>query len=279
MTTATRAPQTGREHREEILTLILATTTQLATAWTRLTDAQDLLLRRLEHIRPGRGATARTRAAILAFNQEVGEFDRLARALAERWAATDLPAAYRDGALRALRSLDWPLRLFTWNASHQAAITGITAAFYVDLIGRITEAVRRARAFARAAQDQARAHTGVDTLALLTDHPLGTVIYSDQSRHPVKDWARSAFAWQAVVTTNSGALNLARFDLGVEWMEVADGPECGWTNHADTDLAHRTIRSVDDCAAYPAAHHGCIRQFIPRPDLTGRPDLESGLEL
>lgn len=279
MTTPVQSRQTTSEHRTELLALILTATTQVTTAWKRLTDAQDLLLRRLERIQPGPGATARTRAAILDFNQQVGAFERAARALAERWAASDLPTAYRDGALRALRAIDRPLRTFTWNTTHQAAITAITATFYVDLIARISETVRRAQAFARTAQDQTRTITGIDTPQLLTDHPLGTVIYSNAARHPARDWARSALSWQAVVTTNTGAVNLARYDLGIEWMEVHDGRECGWTNHADTDRAHLTIRSVDDCAAYPLAHHGCIRQFIPRPDLTGRTDLESGLEL
>jgi hypothetical protein len=274
MTTPTATREAGHEHRAELIALIAAATLDFTTTWRQLTRAQDLLLRRLEQIRPGRGATALTRAAVLDFNQQVGAFERAARALTERWAATDLPTAYRDGAWRALRSLDWPLRLFAWTPAHQAAITGITATYYADLISRVTEAVRRAHAFARAAQDQARAHTGVDTPTLLADHPLGSVVYSNQARHPVRDWARSALSWQAVTTTNSGAINLARLDLDVQWMQVTDGPGCGWTQHGDIDHAAGTIRSVDECSLYPSAHHGCIRAFIPRPDLNGLPDLE-----
>ena len=281
MTTPTQTPDT-RSDRAELLALIQAATTKLVTEWKRLTTAQDTLLRSLQNLRPGIGATAGIRARIKAFNEKVGQFEVAARAVAERWAGQDLPTAYRDGALQALRQADADLTLFRWTADHQAALAVLTATFYVDLIQRITEAVRRAQVFARAALSAARDvalgrnHGGVDTARLAADHPLSTVIYSNQARHPVKDWARSALTWQGVVTANHAAINTGRLELGVQWMEVRDGDECGWVSHQDTDHANGTIRSVEDCAAYPAAHHGCVRELIPRPDLNGRTGLVSG---
>ena len=278
MTTPTRQDT----NRAELLALITAATTEMVRQWQRLTTAQDALLRTLERLRPGLGATTRIRSIVAAFNREVGEFDRLARALAVRWAAQDLPTAYRDGALRALRQADADITLFRWTADHQAALTALTATFYTDLIGRIQEAVRRAQAFARAAQDATRDvtlgrnHAGIDSARLAADHPLSTVVYQDSSRHPVKAWATSALTYQAAVTANHGAINTARLDLEAQWMEVRDGPECGWVSHQDTDHADGTIRTIDDCAAYPVAHHGCIRELIPRPDLTGRHGIVSG---
>lgn len=268
--------------REELLLPITAAITQLAGAWQHLTAAQDTLLRTAERIRPGRNATTRMRAAVLEFNGSVGDFNRAARALTERWAATDLPVIYRDGAIRALERARADTRLFTWSADHQAAITGLTATFYVDLIQRIQEAVRRAQAHLRAVQAAVRPviagrqHEGIDSAALAHEHPLGVVIYANAARHPVADWARSAFMWQGVMTANTGALNTGRLDLDAAWFECVDGPECGFTSHPDTDHADGTVRSADDAAAYPLAHFGCIRQWIPRPDLTGRPGLTSG---
>ncbi|NUS25031.1 MAG: hypothetical protein HOV92_12525 [Streptomyces sp.] len=275
-------PTQQTSDRSELTDLIAAMTTQLVRHWQRLVTAQDTLLRTLERMRPGMGATTRINRAVNDFNQEVGEFSRLARALAERWAAQDLPIAYRDGALRALRQAGADITLFTWTADHQAALTPLTATFYTDLIGRIQEAVRRAQAFARTAQDATRQvtlgrnHAGIDSARLAADHPLSTVIYRDRSRHPVKDWARSALTYQGVVTANHGAINTTRYDLEAQWMEIRDGDECGWVSHQDTDHANGTIRSIDDCAAYPVAHHGCVRELIPRPDLTGRRGLVSG---
>lgn len=274
---------TQQDHdRAELLALITAAVTDLTRQWKRLTLAQDTLLRSLERLHPGLGATTRINGYITTFQQEVGEFSRLTRALAERWAGQDLPTAYRDGALRALRQAGADITLFRWTADHQAAITALTAVFYTDLIARIQEAVRRAQAFARAAQDAAREvtlgrnHAGIDSARLVADHPLGSVVYANQARHPVKDWARSALTYQGAVTANHGAINTGSLDLGAVWFECVDGPECGFTSHPDTDHADGTIRSADDAAAYPVAHHGCIRSWIPRPDLNQQRGLVSG---
>ena len=277
MTTPVRDPRT-RDDRQELTALIAAAVAQLTRTWVILHTSQTILLQRLEQIEGGRavGRTRRIREALTDFNAAVAEYDRRARALAERWAAQDLPIAYRDGAVRALRAAEQDIRLFTWTTEHQAAITGLTAPFWADLIRRITEAVRRAQAFARAAQDAVRATAVIDPAVLLEAHPLDTVIYANQARHPVHSWAHSALSWQGVATANHGAINTARLDLSAEWMECVDGDACGFISHPDTDHADGTIRSADDAAMFPLAHHGCIRQWIPRPDLTGRTGLESG---
>ncbi|MER6844848.1 hypothetical protein [Streptomyces platensis] len=271
-------PVRERQDRVELTALITAGAAQLTSAWSILHGSQATLLDRLAQIQGSRtvGAAQQIRTALVAFNAAVGEFDRRARAFAERWAATDLPIAYRDGAVRALQRAEADRALFTWTANHQAAITGLTAPFWADLIRRITEAVRRAQAFARAAQDAARSVLGVQEERLLEEHPLDTVIYSNQARHPVQSWAAAALSWQGVAVANHGAINTARDELGAEWMQVRDGPECGWTSHPDTDHADGTLRSVDECAAYPLAHHGCIRELYPRPDLTGRTNISDG---
>ncbi|MGW5689788.1 hypothetical protein ACWEWX_02155 [Streptomyces asiaticus] len=277
MTTPVRDQRT-QDDRQELTALVAAAVAQLTRTWAILHTSQTTLLQQLERIGSGRivGQTRRIREALAQFNAAVAEYDRSARAFTERWAAQDLPIAYRDGALRALRAAEQDEALFTWTTNHQAAITALTAPFWADLIRRITEAVRRAQAFARAAQDAVRATAAVDAAALLEQHPLDTVIYANQARHPAHSWAQSALAWQGVVTANHGAINTARLELGAEWMECIDGSECGFTSHPDTDHADGTIRSVDDAAMFPLAHHGCIRQWIPRLDLTGRTDIASG---
>jgi hypothetical protein len=278
----TTAVRSQTDDRAELTALITIMVGKLVRQWQRLATAQDNLLRTLERIRPGRGATTRINGIVAGFHQEVGEFNRLARALAESWAAQDLPVVYRDGALRALRKAGADIALFSWTTSHQAAITPLTATFYTDLVGRIQEAVRRAQAFARAAQDATRQvtlgrnHAGIDSARLTADHPLSTVVYRDNSRHQVKDWATSALGYQAVVTANHAAINTGRWDLETTWFECVDGPHCGFVSHQDTDHANGTLRTADEAAAYPLAHFGCIREWVPRPDLNGRSGLVSG---
>jgi hypothetical protein len=79
-----------------------------------------------------------------------------------------------------------------------------------------------------------------------------------------------------VATANTGAARTALDELGTEWLEVRDGSDCGWESHDSPDKADRTLRTVQDALAYPAAHPNCQRQFLPRLDLIGRTDIRSG---
>jgi hypothetical protein len=279
MTTPVRR---GRTLRQRLLSYITDATIRLRQAWAVLTGAQTRLLNALARIRPGRSARTGTalRAAIAAFNTSLGAFSRAAMAFAERWAATDLPLIYREGAWTLLDNADRRQATFTWTARHQAAVTALSAQYYADLTARINEAIRRARAFLRAAQDAARGSAErLDITALRRDHPLETVVYANNARHPVDAWARSAITWQAVTTANTAACRTALDELGTEWVEVRDGADCGWTSHDDPDRAHRTLRTVQDALAHPVAHPNCQRELLPRLDLIGRTEIRSGAPL
>lgn len=266
MTTPTRR----RTLRAALRAFVAAAVDRLLAAWRILPTAQRRLLAALAGVRPGRGAAARIRAAVTAFNQALAEFDRRVAAFAARWAGQDLPGLYLDGALDALAQAGADTGRWQWTARHQTTITTLTAQYYADLMGRLGEAVRRARAFLRAATDAARTPTGADPTALAREHPLDTVIYANAARHPVASWASAALSWQAAATANTGAATTAAADLGAAWVEIRDGAGCGWTSHTDPDTADGTLRTVADALAHPVAHAHCVRQIVPRPDLTGR---------
>lgn len=280
MTTRVRR---GRSLRSRLIGYITSATSRLRNAWSILTIAQTRLLNALAAIRPGRssGTGARLRAAIAAFNTSLAAFNRAAMAFAEGWAATDLPLIYREGAWTLLENADRRLDTFTWTGRHRAAITTASAQYYADITSRITEALRRARAFLRAAQDAARdpGSVRVDTAALRRLHPLDTVIYANNARHPVDSWASTAITWQAVTTANTAAARTALDELDVHYLEVSDGPQCGWLEHEDPDRANRTLRTVQDALAHPAAHPNCSREFLPRLDLRGRTNILTGAPL
>jgi len=270
----------SRTLRSRLLAYINTGVGRLRAAWQILINAQTTLLNTLAVTRPARtsGSQGRVRAAIAQFNTALAAFNRAAMGFAESWAATDLALIYREGAHTLLENADRRTATFTWTARHQAAITTLSAQYYADLTARIQEALRRARAFLRAAHDASSTalRGGFDAAALRRAHPLDTVVYANQARHPVDSWARSAISYQAATTANHGALNTGITDLGTQWFECVDGPECGFVSHQDTDHANGTIRSAEDAAAYPIAHHGCIREWIARTDLNGRPGLASG---
>lgn len=265
MTTPVRRRRTLRAR---LLGFITDATNRLTAAWKGLAAAQRRLLAALSRIRPGRQAQSRIRAAVTAFLGSIGDFNRDVAAFAERWASQDLPLAYRAGSLDAITRTGRAVR-WQWTRRHQETITGLTAVYYTDLMARLNEALRRARAFLRDAQDAARAHRGINPEQMLAAHPLDTVIYANQSRHPVEDWANAALSWQAISTANTGAARTALDELGCEWMEVRDGVGCGWRDHTDPDTADGTLRTVMDALAHPAAHPRCVRELLPRPDLTG----------
>lgn len=278
MTTPVR--RRGRTLRSRLLAYISDATTRLRTAWSLLTRAQTRFLGRLARIRPGHTARARIREAIAEFQQTLADFNREASAFAERWASVDLPLVYREGAHAMLDNAHRPGVRFTWTLRHQQQITALSAQYYADLTARITEALRRARAFLRAAQASARGTAEqFDVTALRRDHPLDTVVYANNARHPVEAWARAAITWQAVTTANTAAARTALEQLGTEWLEVRDGNGCGWRDHQDDDKADRTLRTVQDALAHPTSHVHCVREFLPRLDLIGRTEIRSGAVL
>lgn len=277
MTTPVRR---GRTLRARLLAYITDAVDRLKQAWAVLTRAQKDLLTRLSRIRPGNKARSRVRAAVAQFNQALGDFNRKIGAFTERWAAVDLPLVYREGALTMLDNARLPGVRFSWTLRHQQQVTALSAQYYTDLTFRIQMALRRARAFLRAAQEAAQGTaTRFDSARLRREHPLDTVVYANNARHPVDSWASAAITWQAVTTANTAACRTALDELDVSYVEVRDGSECGWSEHNDPDRAHRTLRTVQDALAHPTAHPHCQREFLPRPDLVGRTDILSGAAL
>jgi plasmid stabilization system protein ParE len=179
-----------------------------------------------------------------------------------------------------LENADRPTSSFQWTDRHRAAITTASAQYYADLTGRITEALRRARAFLRAVQDAVRtAVDRIDLEQLRRDYPLDTIVYANNSRHPADAWAGASITWQAVTTANTAACRTALDDLDISYVEVRDGADCGWTSHDDPDRANRTLRTVQDALAHASAHPHCQREFLPRLDLVGRSEIRTGAPL
>ena len=52
--------------------------------------------------------------------------------------------------------------------------------------------------------------------------------------------------------------------LGITHVLITDGPECGWTEHDDPDLAAGSRRTVEEYAAYPYSHPNCRRLATPQ---------------
>lgn len=77
-----------------------------------------------------------------------------------------------------------------------------------------------------------------------------------------------ARSWTIASTETATAYNTAstagyRESGLVEEVDVYDGPDCGWTEHDDPDLADGSTRTLDDADEYPISHPHCQRAFGP----------------
>lgn len=264
------ATRTARDRaRDAALHQMVATTQATMTAaWAALVTARDRVLAAADA--SNRRTPTKSHALspnlareLVLWNAAVATFNRIVMAAVDKWASVDLPIAYRDGAVQALRRANRNPALFTWTTAHQRAVTAMTAAAHTALATRVLETIRRAQAFGRAVRAGATSPDGIDTRALQQAYPIAFVVYSNLSRYPVAAWLASALTAQVATAANTGAVNTARDELEVYLLEVIDGDECGWTSHEDPDLANGTVRTVDDCGQYPIAHPGCIREFAP----------------
>jgi hypothetical protein len=56
----------------------------------------------------------------------------------------------------------------------------------------------------------------------------------------------------------------------VTQVRVYDGPDCGWSSHDDSDLAHGSTRTLNEAQATPLSHPHCQRAFGPQVQRTVR---------
>lgn len=88
-------------------------------------------------------------------------------------------------------------------------------------------------------------------------------------RDLLQSWGEPGGRAHIIALTESGnAYNLAategyRESGIVEMVEVYDGPDCGWTEHDDPDLADGSKRTLEEADAYPLSHPHCQRAFGP----------------
>lgn len=169
----------------------------------------------------------------------------------------------------------------TWTQAHTLALTALATDTYEDFLARAQQAGRVSEAFARAVRTAASvelpkiaaggrtARQAADRLEerLLTKYGIDHVTYRDGSHVPVRVYARMAARTKSAVAYNAGTLN-GCVEAGVGWVEVFDGPECGWRYHDDPDRAARSFRTIEEAGRYAISHPNCRRGFGPRPDIT-----------
>lgn len=245
-------------------------------------EAQTRIEDRLAEALQARNARAERRLQALA--REVASLRGDLEDQTRLWLTTRLPVLHAAGAAAGAEVAGTG---FVWSQIHAAAVEALAskswesiAAGLGDMEASTRTALRRmARDVARGSVVEGRTavQSGRDLTALAQQAGVGTVTYANGAEHMVADWAETVARTVTAQAYNEGTFTQADDD-GFGWMEVQDGPECGWTEHDDPDLADGSVRSLDDCRDYPISHPNCARGFFPRPDITSQDqaDAENG---
>lgn len=218
-------------------------------------------------------------AWIKDFQAAIEAFKVNAAAEVQRFIDLHLVPRYVEGAETVLGG-----QPMTWTGAHETAVTSLALDTYDDFLQRSNEAGRASDEMVRIVREASRselpkAATGARTAEQAADRleekileaGLDHVVYRDGTEVPVRHYARMAARTKSAVAFNAGTLNELHA-LGVVYVEVFDGRDCGWRFHDDEDKASRSIRTVIEAASHPISHPNCRRAFGGRPDITTEED-------
>lgn len=222
---------------------------------------------------PTRERATRLRAALTALEAATLTLD----AAATRWARERLRTAYLFGQAAAGLGVGPAAADEAAVAEHARRITAdlLDATRYVRartkaevrriVTGRASAAITDAKTATQAAREAA---------ALLAERGILRVRYANGALHTIADYADSAIRTVTAVAYNDGTLTaLERHGIG--FVEVFDGPGCGWSAHGDTDHADGTVRTIEEARVYPTSHPRCQRAFAGRPDVRSKAEAGS----
>lgn len=202
---------------------------------------------------------------------------------AAQWLDEDLPRVFDMGANRASSQTAQIVgsaaarQLDTFTQADRAAVSRIADELHQSLLAATTHVSDTTKALIREGVRQGVIGSVVGgstpitearrlAQALVDDHGIHAVVYRDGSRHQLADYAQVAVRTQTALAYNQGIFASASAE-GIGFMEVLDGPACGWDGHDDPDHAAGSIRPVAECDATPISHPNCRRSFGPRPDV------------
>lgn len=158
---------------------------------------------------------------------------------------------------------------------HREAVETIAGGLYNDLLSATANVDKSTREFIRAVagDEELRALVQGDTAQaaarrmsqIVQDKGIHAVRYSNGARHGLAEYSEMAIRTQTGVAYNTGVLRSCGQE-GIGFVEVFDGPNCGWTSH-DDNLANGKIVTLQEAGAHPLSHPNCRRAFGARPDI------------
>lgn len=186
------------------------------------------------------------------------------------------PSIYASGGTDVARSVGGS---FSWNQAHLQALAIVSQDTFDRLLVATQHVSREVKLVIRQATKAAvtaKIGTGTPAVAAgrnlaraLADQRIAVVTYRNGARVPVRVYSQMVMRTESALAYNLGTLNTGRA-LGITVYEVLDGPDCGWVDHSDPELALGKIVGQEEAEQYPIAHPSCRRTFGGRPDLQQR---------
>lgn len=191
------------------------------------------------------------------------------------WIETQLPEAYALGAADAAGAIG---DSFVWNQPHVEALNSLALTSWDDMLAATRFVRRDVKQWIRTeARQQAtlsliEGRTARQAGQALADAAAGdlglfTVTYRNGARVRLADYADMALRTTTANAYAEGTLNQSR-QLGVKFMECADGSDCGLTSHDDAEKPNGNVYPIRVAEMNPLAHPRCRRSWIPRIDAT-----------
>jgi len=213
---------------------------------------------------------ARLREQIRAVSAMRSALDEATRT----WLTGEMPELYAAGAAKAAAEAG---AAFAWTAPHVEAVQALADTAWREVAQHLQDMeASTKRALRSIAKDTARQivaegrTTGAAAREIerwMGENGLGTVTYRNGAKHLAADYADTLARTVAANAYNEGGFNQLEAD-GIEWVEISDGPDCGWARHDDPDKADGTVRRLSDARGHSLSHPRCARSFSGRPDIT-----------
>jgi hypothetical protein len=250
----------------EALTVILRR--DLEAVWAKVSAQVD----QLEQDWPSMGSAARRRR-LLELQNHIGALADSADEIAARHVLNGVRDAYLLGSHATALTVGGAVATTGVDLD---AITALAFDTHADLLQATTHMRQTTKDLIRTLTREHvsdRLYTGTPATQAgralakaLREQSVAAIVYKDGSRHGLASYSDMVVRTKTAEAYQVGGFNQAEGHQ-VKFMEVMDGPNCGWLSHDDTRQANGLILPIAEARSVPISHPNCRRVTIARPDI------------
>lgn len=115
---------------------------------------------------------------------------------------------------------------------------------------------------------------GVRLAADLARNGVHAITYADGRQVGLSTYADMVVRTRTAEAYQEGGFNQGD-ELGIDWWEVMDGTDCGWSSHDDPVKANGRIIRTAEARQHPLSHPNCRRATTPRADIETQADADA----